>query len=193
LVTSKFKYGDLDLSVIASKEEGQKNTMSYVGQSQADSVVFRSRDYAPRTMYFLADPTSLYELYSEADIGNNPMGWIDNAVKTASDGSWIIKNVGLLPEYGSMNLYYDDASHTTNDQPLAVGDTIWVNSYTSYIPHYENTRGRHGFITDYDAGFITVMKTLIVRPLWLLYTNAAMAAWFTPRIMKRSMKSLITR
>ncbi|MBP7116889.1 MAG: cell surface protein SprA [Candidatus Cloacimonetes bacterium] len=158
-ITSKFKYGDLDLSVIASKEEGQKNTMSYVGQSQADSVVFRSRDYAPRTMYFLADPTSLYDLYSEADIGSNPSGWIDNAVKTAPDGSWIIKNANLLPEYGSMNLYYDDAI-TTNDQPLAIGDTVWVNSYTSYVPRYEKLVEGTDYITDYDAGFITVLKTL---------------------------------
>ncbi|MDY0128471.1 MAG: hypothetical protein RBR69_10100, partial [Candidatus Cloacimonadaceae bacterium] len=71
-VTSKFKYGDLDLTVIASKEEGQKNTMSYVGKAQADSVIFRSRDYAARTMYYLHDPYELYEIYDESNIGAMP-------------------------------------------------------------------------------------------------------------------------
>ncbi len=43
-ITSKLKYKNLDLTFIASTEEGQKNTQHYVGTSQADSTIFRSRD-----------------------------------------------------------------------------------------------------------------------------------------------------
>lgn len=158
-VTSKFKYGDLNLSVIASKEEGQKNTMSYVGQSQADSVVFRSRDYAPRTMYFLADPSSLYDVYTEQTIGNQPQGWVNNAIRTAPDGSWIIQYPGLLPEYGSMRLFYDDAD-VSNNSVLAEGDTIFFSEFDYYSPFYEELIEGTDFITDYDAGFVTVMRSL---------------------------------
>ncbi len=69
-VTSKLKYKNLDLTLIASTEEGQKNTQNYVGTSQADSTVFRSRDYAARTMYYLEDPYELFELYEQADVSN---------------------------------------------------------------------------------------------------------------------------
>lgn len=158
-VTSKFKYGNLDLSIIASKEEGQKNTMSYVGQSQADSVVFRSRDYAPRTMHYLADPYSLYDVYTAQNIGNLPSGWINNAIRTDPSGAWIIKYPGLLPEYGSVRLYLDDAD-ATNNAVLAPGDTIYFSQYDFYVPYYEELIEGTDFVTDYDAGFITVMRNL---------------------------------
>jgi len=158
-VTSKFKYGNLDLSVIASKEEGQKNSMSYVGQSQADSVVFRSRDYVPRTMYYVTDPYDLYDIYSEQTIGNLPPGWVNNAIRTDPSGAWIIQYPGLLPEYGSMRLFFDDAD-ATNNAVLAPGDTIYFSQNDFYVPYYEELIEGTDFVTDYDAGFITVMRTL---------------------------------
>ncbi|MCK9336055.1 MAG: hypothetical protein M0Q99_12180, partial [Candidatus Cloacimonetes bacterium] len=167
-VTSKFKYGDLDLSVIASKEEGQKNTMSYVGQSQADSVVFRSRDYAPRTMYYLTDPYSLYETYSEETIGSNPPGWINNGIVTDGYGAWMIKNPNLLPKNGSVRLFYDDAISTNNFE-LAEGDTIYFSEYDYYVPVYEELIEGTDFITDYDAGFLTVLRTLDRRATLAIY------------------------
>ncbi|MCB5266596.1 MAG: hypothetical protein LHW46_00605 [Candidatus Cloacimonetes bacterium] len=167
-VTSKFKYGDLDLSVIASKEEGQKNTMSYVGQSQADSVVFRSRDYAPRTMYYLTDPYSLYETYSEETIGSNPPGWINNGIVTDGYGAWMIKNPNLLPKNGSVRLFYDDAISTNNFE-LAEGDTIYFSEYDYYVPVYEELIEGTDFITDYNAGFLTVLRTLDRRATLAIY------------------------
>ncbi|HQB98290.1 MAG TPA: hypothetical protein PKZ46_05090, partial [Candidatus Cloacimonadota bacterium] len=158
-VTSKFKYGDLDLSVIASKEEGQKNTMSYVGQAQADSVVFRSRDYASRTMYYIAEPYDLYDIYDETNIGNNPHGWINNAIRTDPAGAWLIKNPGMLPEYGSVRLYLDDAN-ATNNVAFAPGDTIFFSQTDYYVPYYEELIEGTDFVTDYDAGFVTLLRTI---------------------------------
>ncbi|MCB5254612.1 MAG: hypothetical protein LHW58_03110, partial [Candidatus Cloacimonetes bacterium] len=158
-VTSKFKYGDLDLTVIASKEEGQKNTMSYVGKAQADSVIFRSRDYAARTMYYLHDPYELYEIYDESNIGAMPRGWINNAVMTDPSGAWMINNANFLPEYGTVRLFMDD-SIVSNNFAFAPGDTIFFNEYDSYIPYYDELIEGTDFITDYDAGFITVLKAI---------------------------------
>jgi hypothetical protein len=158
-VTSKFKYGNLDLSVIASKEEGQKNTQSYVGQSQADSTVFRSRDYAARKMYYVTDPYSLYDLYTADNIGNLPRGWIDNAIRTDPSGAWLIKAPFLLPEYGSMRLYLDDAD-ATNNVASAPGDTIFFSPNDYYVPYYDELIEGTDFVTDYDAGFITVTRNL---------------------------------
>lgn len=158
-VTSKFKYGDLDLSVIASKEEGQKNTMSYTGQSQADSVVFRSRDYSTRNMYYLCDPYALYDIYSEHDIGSNPRGWIGNAIKTTPSGAWIIKYPGLLPADGTVRLFYDDAT-TTNLNIKTPGDTIFFSPEDYYMPYYEELIEGTDFVTDYEGGYLSVLRNL---------------------------------
>ena len=95
-ITTKFKYGNLDLSVIASKEESQKNTQTYIGKSQADSSTVSSWKYARRTMYYLHDPYQLYQLKTGTNI---PPGWINNAIETAPDGSWMV-NVNFLPANG---------------------------------------------------------------------------------------------
>nr|MDK2850550.1 hypothetical protein [Candidatus Cloacimonadota bacterium] len=158
-VTGKFKYKDLDLTVIASKEEGQKNTMSYVGQAQADSVVFRSKDYAARTMYYLTDPRELYEIYDEDSIGNLPSGWVNNAIVTDPAGSWIIKNPNLLPENGTVRLFLDDAN-AANNVAAAPGDTIFFSPNDYYVPYYDELIEGTDFVTDYDAGFITVLRSL---------------------------------
>ena len=92
-ITSKFKYGNLDLNLIASKEESQKSTQTYVGKSQADSSTVSSWKYAKRTMYYLHDPYQLYQLKTGSNI---PPGWVNNAIDTAPDGSWLV-NENYLP------------------------------------------------------------------------------------------------
>ncbi len=159
-VTSKLKYGDLNLTLIASQEEGEKNKQSYTGTSQADSTVFRSRDYAPRTMYYIADPYDLYDLYSEADASPTiPAGWINNAIKTDSRGAWMIKTPALLPENGSVRLFLDDGN-AVGDQFLAPGDTIFYSPSDFYVPYYEELIEGTDFVTDYSAGIVRVNRTL---------------------------------
>lgn len=161
-ITGKFKYGDLDVSVIASKEEGQKNTMSYVGQAQADSVTFRSKDYTARTMYYLADPYELYDIFSSHDIGVFPQGWVDNAIKTDGSGAWMIKNPNLLPKYGTVRLFIDD-SNAANNTFSAPGDTIFFSPHEYYVPYYDELIEGTNFITDYDSGMITVLDAVTRR------------------------------
>jgi hypothetical protein len=159
-VTSRMKYGNLDLTLIASKEEGQKNTQSYIGTSQADSTVFRSRDYAPRTMCYLENPYDLYDLYTEADVSDNvPEGWVNNAIKTNTTGRWLIKTPALLPQNGTVRVFLDDAN-SNNNVASAVGDTIFYSANEYYVPYFDELIEGTDFITDYSAGIIQINKTL---------------------------------
>jgi hypothetical protein len=161
-VTSKLKYGNLDLTLIASTEEGEKNKQSYIGTSQADSTVFRSRDYAARTMYYLIDPYELYDLYTEADASPNvPAGWINNAIKTNPYGQWMIKpgSESLLPKNGSVRVFIDDAN-ATNNVEAAVGDTIFISPTEYYVPYYDELIEGTDFVTDYSAGTIQINRAI---------------------------------
>lgn len=159
-VTSKLKFKNLDLTLIASTEEGQKNTQNYVGTSQADSTVFRSRDYAPRTMYYLEDPYELFDLYTQSDVSNAvPQSWVNNAVKTDPTGAWIIKNPNLLPANGTVRVYMDDAN-ASNNVAAAVGETIYFSESDFYTPYYDELIEGTDFVTDYTAGIIRLNKTI---------------------------------
>ncbi len=164
-VTSKFKYGNLDLTLIASKEEGQKNTMSYTGTSQADSTVFRSRDYASRTMFYLDNPYDIYDLYTDADVSANvPESWVNNAIKTDPSGAWLIKPSAamMLPEDGSVRVYLDDFN-INNNVAAAVGDTIFFSPTDFYVPYYDELVEGTDFVTDYSAGIIQINRTIDKR------------------------------
>ncbi|MCK9158454.1 MAG: hypothetical protein M0P53_06535 [Candidatus Cloacimonas sp.] len=156
-ITSKFKYGNLDLNLIASKEESQKNTQTYVGKSQADSSTVSSWKYAKRTMYYLHDPYQLYQLKTGSNI---PPGWVNNAIDTAPDGSWLV-NENYLPVSGTVRLFYDDANYT-NNTAAAKGDTIYYSNDVRppYEPWYDELIEGTDFVTDYDSGIITVLKNI---------------------------------
>jgi len=157
-ITSRFKYGNLDLNVIASKEEGEKNTQTYIGQSQADSTIVRSKDYAPRTMFYLWDPYQLYQLYGSGD-GGVPAGWRDNAIKTSPSGAWLIRNPDLLPANGSVRLFLDDGNGNNNNVS-AIGDTIFFSPTNYYVPYYDELIEGTDFVTDYDSGIITINRSI---------------------------------
>lgn len=161
-ITSKFKYGDLDLSVIASKEESQKNVQSFVGKSQADSSIVSSWKYSRRSMYYLEDPYELYNLYeSAADTTGAPIGWYRNAIKTNPDGTWQIADANLLPAAGTVELWFDDAN-STNDNETTEGDTIhYVGDYPQpYVPKYDRLVEGTDYVTDYSSGIVTLLRTV---------------------------------
>lgn len=61
------KFGPLDLTAIASKQEGKTARQSFVGQSRRDSVVVRDVDYVKRKYYWVKDPEAL------ADSASSPL------------------------------------------------------------------------------------------------------------------------
>ncbi|HOV15893.1 MAG TPA: hypothetical protein PLF50_00075 [Candidatus Cloacimonadota bacterium] len=154
-ITSKFKFGALDLTAIASKEEGQKNTKTYIGQSQADSTIIYSKNFAYRTFYYLEKPQDIYNLYTSAD-PNIPNGWIGNAIKTTA-GKWQVLYPALLPKNGTVKVYLDDGDATNNVASIQ-GETIHLSSTEEYTPYYDELIEGTDFITDYMAGTIEILK-----------------------------------
>lgn len=156
-IVTKLKYGAVDVTMIASKEEGQKNTMTYLGQSQADSTVIFSKNYASRTFYYLEDPYDIYNLYTSADT-SVPPGWVNNAIKTTA-GAWQIRYPELLPKNGSVRVYIDDGDATNNIASIQ-GDTIFVSIGEYYIPYYDELIEGTDFITNYNIGTIEILKPI---------------------------------
>lgn len=163
-ITSKLKFGALDMTVIASKEEGQKNTKSYIGQSQADSTIIYSRNYALRTFYYLDKPENIYNLYSPNDT-NIPLGWINNAIKVTA-GAWEIKQGAeqLLPKNGTVKVYLDDGDASNNITAIP-GVKIYYNpsnpaDTTGYIPYYDELIEGTDFVTNYSIGSIELLRAI---------------------------------
>jgi hypothetical protein len=156
-ITSKMKIGALDLSLIASKEEGQKNSRTYIGQSQADSTIIYSKNYALRTFYYLEKPQNIYNLYSDSD-SDIPAGWKNNAIKTFQ-GAWQIRYPDLLPKDGTVKVFLDDGD-ATNDNIFPVGDSVFTSENEYYIPHYEELIEGTDFVTNYNVGTIELLKPI---------------------------------
>jgi len=157
-VTSKLKYGNLDLTLIASKEESQKNTQSYIGTSQADSTIFDSKQYTARTMFYLDHPDNLYQLYKEDD-PDVKTGYADNAIRTDPSGAWMIKDANMLPADGTVRVFIDDLV-ATNNVGSALGDTIQISNQDYQLNWDELIEGAD-FVTDYDSGIITINRNVL--------------------------------
>lgn len=158
-ITSKLKVGSLDLTVIASKEEGQKNTQTYIGQSQADSTLIYGKNYAPRTFYYLEKPDSIYAIYSSTDTGI-PEGWKNNAIKTSNDGAWFIKDTNLLPKKGTTVRVFIDDGDASNNIASAPGDTVYASQSITYVPYYDELIEGTDVITNYELGTIQILKNI---------------------------------
>lgn len=154
-ITSKVKFGALDLTVIASKEEGQKNTKSYVGQSQADSVNIFSNNYENRKLFYLVDPYEMYQIDRDST-ASNPRGWANNRILTDNEGVWLLADPNLLPVSGTVKVYLDNGNNLTNPTALH-GEEIIVNG-SPYTPHYDPLFEGTDFLTDYNRGTIQILK-----------------------------------
>ncbi len=156
-VTAKMKVNALDLTLIASKEEGQKNTRTYIGQSQADSTIIYSKNYSARNFYFLEKPLDIYNLYTQNDL-SVPEGWRNNAIKTTA-GDWQIAYPALLPKNGTVRVYLDDGD-ATNNVASNPGDPVFTSLAESYIPYYDELIEGTDFITNYSIGTIEILKNI---------------------------------
>jgi len=178
-ITTKFKYGNLDLSMIASKEESQKNTQSYVGKSQADSSSVTSWKYAKRTMYYLADPYLLYQRITGGDV---PPGWIDNAIDTNADGSWKINDGNLLPANGTVQLYLDHPNYNTDATSQQGVEVYYPDSAEHYTPYYILLTEGTDYVTDYKSGIVYILRQVDRNSgVGVRYTNKADQAVPTPQ------------
>ncbi|MCL1827445.1 MAG: cell surface protein SprA, partial [Candidatus Cloacimonetes bacterium] len=164
-VKSVLKFGDLNITAIASKEESQKNTKTYKGTSQADSSVVRSSAFSKGKRYYLFNPEDLYELYSESD--NVPAGWVNNAIKTDALGAWIVNHdyaTNRLPRNTTFRLFIDNDIGTVTDFikgtfiDYKTGEPIVVpnNDDLKFVELIED----RDFYVDYGAGIVTMVNTV---------------------------------
>ncbi len=168
-VKSKMKIGNLELTTILSKEEGQKNKKTFTGSTQADSVDISSRSFVNRKMYYIAKPKELYSLYQAGDLINTdpsiqdtthvPPGWVDNAIKVYRGA--LVANTDLLPKAQSLFVYMDDAN-SNNDNNALEGDPVTNSQGVTYTPMYDELLPGVDYDVDYayNQGIIILYKTI---------------------------------
>ncbi len=124
-IKTQFEAGNLSVTTIMGKDEAQKNTQTWTGDSQADSTVFKSNAFVNRTHYFIDQPSDLFSLYSDSDGVEGidyPMGWKGNAIKlNESTGNWVLSAgaEGMLPDMTKdFTLYLDDGSASNNTMTI---------------------------------------------------------------------------
>lgn len=158
-VKTQLEAGDLRVTTIMGKDEAQKNTQTWTGDSQADSTVFKSNAFVNRTHYFIGQPADLFSLYGD-DVADGeegidyPMGWKDNAIKI-ENGKWVLSSLAgsLLPDSEEeLTLYLDDGSASNNTM------TIEGVNYADPDDTYDFDILLEGtdYIVDYDTGLITM-------------------------------------
>jgi hypothetical protein len=168
-VKANLKLGDLSMTVIASKEEAQKNTRTFRGGSQADSSVVQSRNFSKRTRYFIDDPRLLYAMHREGDTLPNgnpiPIGWVDNAIRTDAHGAWLMTELGAsrLPRSGTFFVYIDESNSATHDYAdrgrLIMPDDSYSEIEYYFLPMMED----HDYVMDYTSGIIRFNRPLNPR------------------------------
>lgn len=156
-IRSDLKFGDLELTAIASKEEAERQSRRYTGTDAADSLHFRSSNFAPRTHYYIVNPSELYQLYGEQDDGVLP-GYVGNAIRTDSAGRWLLQPGAndLLPDPSEpfevyLDNWVDDPTLDTVDG-WEIGDDI--NELLPY--QFEILDINTDYFIDFDSGILTM-------------------------------------
>ncbi len=154
-IKTQFKAGNLRVTTIMGKDEAQKNTQTWTGDSQADSTVFRSNAFVNRTHYYIEQPSALYSLYGDADGIEGidyPIGWKDNAIKLV-DGKWLLTAEGgnLLPDPDKeLTVYLDDGSASNNT--MTVDGVNYLDPDDTY--HFDILTKGIDYDVDWDSGII---------------------------------------
>ena len=155
-IKSTIKAGPVDMTYILGKEEGEKNTETYTGQSQQDSLTIDSQEYKRYTYFCIEDPKDLYQVYGfDVPLPDNlPDSWAENAFVTASDGGWIIKEPGLLPDDGSLRVFLDDNNYGNNAIETVPGVAINVEEAVTY--NFEELFDGSDYLFDYTTGILSI-------------------------------------
>ncbi len=156
-IKTQLEAGNLRVTTIMGKDEAKKNTQTWTGDSQADSTVFRSNAFVPRTHYFIEQPSALYSLYSDLDGEEGtayPMGWKGNAIKLDdTSGKWILSadGAGMLPDMTKeFTVYLDDGSASNNTMTI---DGVNYNDPTDTY-HFDILLEGTDYIVNDEAGII---------------------------------------
>jgi hypothetical protein len=154
-IKTQFEAGNLRVTTIMGKDEAQKSTQTWNGNSVQDSNVVKSNAFVDRTHYFIEQPSALYDLYDDTNGVEGidyPMGWKDNAIKL-EDGKWILSPNGwnLLPDPDEdLNIYLDDGSASNNT--MTIDGINYIDPEETY--HFDILTEGLDYDVDYYAGII---------------------------------------
>ena len=174
-IKSEMKAGNLSVTTILGKDEAQKDVQEYKGQSQTQTQEIRSDDFVDYTHYFIADPTELFNLYTQDNIPASDTiygNWVGNGIQTDEKGRWEIKNSSLLPaEDGTFKVYLDNGDATDNDgQGVIPGVGLDDTTETYY---FKEQIVDQDFYIDKDSGLLTMNKAISdIYTLGIVYTNS---------------------
>jgi len=154
-IKTQFEAGNLRVTTIMGKDEAKKSSQTWTGNSQADSLVFKSNRFVNKTHYFIEQPSALYDLYDDTDgvEGEDyPMGWKDNAIKLV-DGKWLLSPNGwnLLPNPDEdLNVYLDDGS--ANNNTMTIDGVNYVDPEDTYF--FDILTEGIDYTVNYETGII---------------------------------------
>ncbi|MDD3052278.1 MAG: hypothetical protein PHR06_14185, partial [Candidatus Cloacimonetes bacterium] len=185
-VKTKMKMGNLEITSIISKEEGQKSSKSYSGQSDSTATRINIYRYEKRKYFYVVDPRELFLLAGEPgfDSQSEPKPepeWEDNAIALDEDGKWIVKNPDLLPDKdvnGGLRVYLNDGDSSTDNLEID-GQEIGTGELRKYTELFANT----DFSFNYDSGVLILLRQITTTStLGIAYTNKAGEAIGNPSL-----------
>ena len=174
-IKTQLKAGNLSITTIMGKDEAQKNTQKWEGDSQADSTVFRSNAFVNKTHYFIDQPSAMFELYDDTDGVEGldyPLGWKNNAIKI-DNGKWLLTASGtaLLPnEEGDFTVYLDDGSASNNT--MTIDGVNYIDPGETY--HFDILSEGTDYIIDNVSGILAMTLPQGVNKIYsigIVYTR----------------------
>ncbi len=160
-IKSTLKAGPVDMTYILGKEEGEKNTETYIGESQEDSLTIYSQNFAKYKYFCIENPVDLYAIYGfDSPLPENyPSSWVNNAVVTGDGGAWMIKMPELLPDASSLRVFLDDNNYSNNAIETVAGQGINDPDGTTY--NFEELFERSDYTFDYDTGILSIDRSML--------------------------------
>lgn len=139
--------GGVELTMIASKEEGKMNTSQFIGTGTQDSLARWDYEYVKRQFFWIADPKAMF---------------------TFGENNQIFVNGNMLPD-GFVYVYLDDNQVNENDglgQPgIAVAqsvatpeDSVYNSAFNLLTPGQTSAEG--DYYLDNDQGFIYFFRPI---------------------------------
>jgi hypothetical protein len=125
-IKTKFKLGDLSITSVISKEESEKDTKTYKGNSEAKTKIIKVQDYVKNTYFYAVNP---YDIYATSN-SDSPKGWKNNAISISNNQELIIKNESIMPDPQTLVIYRDDHNYLNDESAIVMADVD--NSETTY-------------------------------------------------------------
>ncbi len=117
-IKTQLKLGDLSVTSVISKEESEKDTKTYKGNTEAKTKIIKVQDYVKNTYFYVANP---YDIFATAT-DNSPKGWKDNAILISDNQELEIKNGSMLPDPETLVIYRDDHNYSNDESAMVMAD-----------------------------------------------------------------------